>query len=163
MKTIIVGIGNPILGDDGVGVHIADQLKKQINDPDITIDHAYTGGMNLLDIILGYDKAILIDTIKTPSLKQGTVQQYDLSELPTRHSHNPHDVSFSEAISLAQQLGEQRIPKEIKIIGISLHKTPLVFQDCLSPPIESAIPKAVELTLSILHPNETKSQGEKNL
>ena len=38
MKTIILGIGNQILGDDGVGIHVANEVKKQINDPNITVD-----------------------------------------------------------------------------------------------------------------------------
>ena len=64
MKTIVLGVGNPILRDDGVGVHVIQQLKQQINDPNVTVDEALTGGMNLLDLILGYNKAILIDAIK---------------------------------------------------------------------------------------------------
>ena len=51
MKTIVLGVGNPILCDDGVGVHVVNQLKKHINDPNVTLDEALTGGMNLLDMI----------------------------------------------------------------------------------------------------------------
>ena len=45
MKTIVLGIGNLILRDDGVGIHVANELKKHIDDPSITIDEAITGGM----------------------------------------------------------------------------------------------------------------------
>jgi len=47
MRTIVLGVGNQILGNDGVGVHVANIVKKQVNDPNITIDEAITGGMNL--------------------------------------------------------------------------------------------------------------------
>ncbi|MEM4257843.1 MAG: hydrogenase maturation protease [Candidatus Thermoplasmatota archaeon] len=150
MKTIIVGIGNPILGDDGAGIHVVDELKKHLNNQEIIIETASTGGMNLLDMIIGYDQAILIDTMKKPDLQPGTVQQYDISELPTTHTYNPHDVSLPEALRLAQQLGQQNLPKTITIIGISLQRAPRVFTDVLSPPIAAAVPKAVELTLSLL-------------
>ena len=53
MKTIVLGVGNPILQDDGVGIHVANQLKQHVNHPNVTIDEALTGGMNLLDLITG--------------------------------------------------------------------------------------------------------------
>ncbi|MBU1941107.1 MAG: hydrogenase maturation protease, partial [Candidatus Thermoplasmatota archaeon] len=64
MKTIILGVGNPILSDDGVGLHVIQQLKKCIKNPQIHLDEALTGGMNLLDLLIGYDKAIIIDAVK---------------------------------------------------------------------------------------------------
>ena len=42
MKTIILGVGNQILGDDGVGIHVTKELKKHVKDPNITIDDAIT-------------------------------------------------------------------------------------------------------------------------
>ena len=74
MKTIVLGVGNPILSDDGVGIHVANQLKQKINDPNIAIDEALTGGMNLLDLILGYDKAIIIDAVKIDNGEEGKVK-----------------------------------------------------------------------------------------
>src|SRR5512136_2152171 len=100
MKTIILGVGNEILGDDGVGVHVANELKKHIKNPEITIDEGITGGMNLLELILGYDKAIIIDAVKTEDGRNGEVKKIPLNEFSTLHSCNPHDVSLSEAISM---------------------------------------------------------------
>jgi len=147
MKTIILGIGNLILGDDGVGVHVANELKKHINSPDITVDEAITGGMNLLDLLLGYDKAIIIDAVKSESSEKGEVKRILLSNFTTIHSCNPHDVSLIEAINIAKKLGEDRIPKEIIIIGIMMKEIPCEFGEELSKEIEVAVPKAVELTL----------------
>lgn len=148
MKTIILGIGNPILRDDGVGIHVANQLKQHINDPDVTIDEALTGGMNLLDLILGYDKAILIDAVKTKDAEDGEVKRFPLNEFTTAHSCNPHDVSLHEAIQMAEKLGESRIPKEIIIIGILMKKLSCEFGENLSEKISMAVPKAVEMTLN---------------
>ena len=148
MKTIILGIGNLILGDDGVGVHVANELKKLINSPDITVDEAITGGMNLLDLILGYDKAILIDAVKSEDAENGEVKRILLSEFNTMHSCNPHDVSLSEAIKMAKKLGENRIPKEIVIIGIMMKQIPCEFGEELSENIAAAVPTAVKMTLN---------------
>lgn len=152
MKTIVLGVGNLILGDDGVGVHVANELKKQIKDPNITVDEAITGGMNLLDLILGYDKAVIIDAVKSEEYKEGTVKRIPISDFNTMHSCNPHDVSLSEAIKMAKKLGETKIPSEIVVIGIILKEIPCEFGEKLSKDIAAAVPKAVEMTL-----NEIKS------
>ena len=157
MKTIIIGVGNPILQDDGVGIHVANQLKQHINHPDITIDEAQTGGMNLLDLLLGYDKAILIDAVNIKNAKDGDVKRFLLSDFSSVHSNNPHDISLVEAIKLAEHLGEKRVPHVIVIIGIVLKEIPYVFGDQLSSKIAAAIPEAVELTLSELEKNMNNS------
>jgi len=148
-KTIILGIGNPILGDDGIGIHIVRQLKKELQqNSHIVIDEAMTGGMNLLDAIIGYDKAILIDAVILCDEKIGDVKRFELGDLGTVHSCNPHDVSLFESIKLAESLGEKKVPDEIIIIGIVLHELPLEFSEDLSPLISSSIPKAIQLVLN---------------
>jgi len=157
MKTIVIGVGNPILQDDGVGIHVANQLRQYVNHPDVTFDEALTGGMNLLDLILGYDKAILIDAINIKNAKNGEVKRLLPSDFHSLHSNNPHDVSFIEALKLAEHLGEKRIPNEIVIIGIVLKEIPYVFGDQLSSKIAAAVPEAVKLTISELEKNMNKS------
>ena len=148
MKTIILGVGNHILGDDGVGIHVVNELKKQIQNPDITIDEAVTGGMNLLELLLGYDKAIIIDAVKTENGETGEVKRIPLSNFSTMHSCNPHDVSLIEAIEMAKKLGEDRIPKKIIVVGIMMKKIPCEFGEKLSNEIAAAVPKAVDMTLN---------------
>jgi hydrogenase maturation protease len=148
MRTIILGVGNQILGDDGVGVHIANEVKKQNKNPEVTIDEAITGGMNLLDLILGYDKAIIIDAVKSDKKNHGEVKKIYLSDFNTMHSCNPHDVSLIEAIEMAKKMGEEKIPKEIIIIGVMLKEIPCEFGEELSSEIAAAVPKAVEMTLN---------------
>jgi hydrogenase maturation protease len=155
MKTIVLGVGNQILGDDGVGVHVANELKKHIQDPNITIDEAITGGMNLLDLLLGYDKAIIIDAVKSETGENGEVKRIPLNDFSTMHSCNPHDVSLTEAIEMAKKLGETKIPKEIIIIGIMMKQIPCEFGEKLSKNIAKTVPKAVEMTL-----NEIKNENK---
>ena len=147
MKTIVLGVGNQILGDDGVGVHVANELKKHIQQPDVAIDEAITGGMNLLDIILGYDKAIIVDAVKTETGKKGEVKRIPLNDFSTMHSCNPHDVSLTEAIEMAKKMGETGIPQEIIVIGVMMRHIPCEFGEKLSKDIAAAVPKAVEMIL----------------
>jgi hydrogenase maturation protease len=150
MKTIVLGVGNPILKDDGAGIHVIRQLKKYVKDPDVTLDEAMTGGMNLLDMIIGYEKAILIDTVKMKGAKTGEVRRFSLRDFSSVHSSNPHDVDLLEAIKLAEKLGETRIPKEIVIVGISVNESQHVFGEQLSERMAKAVPNAVETVISEL-------------
>ncbi|MEF8879834.1 MAG: hydrogenase maturation protease [Candidatus Thermoplasmatota archaeon] len=151
MKTIVLGVGNKILGDDGVGIHVVNEVKKHTkNNQHITVDEAQTGGMNLLDLILGYDKAIIVDAVKNKDAKEGEIKRIPLSDFDTMHSCNPHDVSLIEAIDLAEKMGEDRIPEEIIVIAIMMKQLPCEFKETLSEKISSAVPKAAELTLNEL-------------
>jgi hydrogenase maturation protease len=162
MKTIVLGIGNPILRDDGAGIHVAHQLRQHITDPNVTIDEAFTGGMNLLDILLGYDKAILIDTVTMADARDGDVIRFSLGDSrDSCYSCNPHDVSLQEALHLAEQLGEKHIPRDIVIIGIVVKKMPIHFGEQLSKSIAAAVPKAVEMALHEL--KKTKQRRKTTL
>jgi hydrogenase maturation protease len=149
MKTIVLGVGNPILQDDGVGIHVINELRKHLNDSKVILDIAYTGGLNLLDMIRGFDKVILVDAVKQEGSRTGEVKRFSLTEAPAVHSCNPHDVSLSEALLLAKQLGETHLPQEIVVIGIVVKNT-VDFGEHLSREVASAIPTAVNLVISEL-------------
>ena len=153
-KTIVVGVGNKILGDDGVGIYVVNQLRKQVKNLDVTFEEAATGGLNLLDIIVGYDKAVIVDAVKSNNGEHGVVKRFSLDNFDTMHSCNPHDVSLIEAIDMAKKIGENRIPREIVVIGIMMKDIPFEFSDCLSDEIAMAVPKAVEMTFNEIRKND---------
>jgi hydrogenase maturation protease len=150
MKTIVLGVGNPILQDDGVGLHVIEALRQRLTNPLVTVETASTGGMNLLDMIRGYEKVILIDAVKQNNSKPGEVQRFLLSDFQSVHSCNPHDVSLSEALHVAEQLGEKHLPLQIILIGITVKNT-YEFGEHLSNEVSSAIPTAVNLVLEELN------------
>jgi len=150
MKTIVLGVGNPILQDDGVGLHVIEALRQRLTNPLVTVETASTGGMNLLDMIRGYEKVILIDAVKQNNSKPGEVKRFLLSDFHSVHSCNPHDVSLSEALHLAAQLGEKHLPLQIILIGITVKNT-YEFGEHLSNEVSSAIPTAVSLVLEELN------------
>ena len=144
-KTIVLGVGNPILKDDGVGIHVAEELKKHIKTSDVKIDTAFTGGMNLLDLMMDHDRAILIDAVKRKNKKPCGGEVLSFEELSAFHTGNPHDMSLPEALEMSKRLGEKRIPKDIKLIGVNLGELPSEFGENLSSEIMQSVPKAVEL------------------
>ena len=148
MKTIVLGVGNPILKDDGIGLHVIEELRKRnLNVPNVVFDTAYTGGLNLLDMIRGYDKVIMVDAITQEQSALGDVKRLSIGDAASLHSTNPHDVSLAEALSLANSLGETGLPKEIILIGVVVRPS-YVFGERLSAKVRRAIPHAVRMVLS---------------
>ena len=156
MKTIVIGVGNPILSNDGVGIHIAKKLQHEVSDPDVVIDTAYTGGFNLVEMMKGFDKAILIDTVHETKAKTGEVRRYELSDLPRCHSGNPHDASLPEAFHLMKTLGETCLPQQVIIVGV-VSNSPPVFGEHIDPLISLAVPTAVNMVLSEIRGAQVKS------
>ena len=158
MKTIVVGIGNPILGDDGVGIHIIRSLQKNRGYSDhICFEEAATGGMNLVDLIHGFDKAILIDAVSFDEKEKGLVELFSMDSFSTLHATNPHDVSFPEALSLAHQLGDREIPHEICIVGVNIKSNPSEFSESLSPLIQKSVSTAVTMVDELLKNKMSKN------
>ncbi|MDY6959769.1 MAG: hydrogenase maturation protease, partial [Halobacteriota archaeon] len=78
MRTLVFGIGNPILSDDGVGIYVAREIKKRLSSDisqfkDVDVEEGSVGGLKLLDTILGYERVILIDAIMTESGSPGDI------------------------------------------------------------------------------------------
>ncbi|MEA3558187.1 MAG: hydrogenase maturation protease [Candidatus Thermoplasmatota archaeon] len=147
MSTIVVGVGNPVLGDDGVGIHVVNTLKDL---PDgVVLEEAPTGGMNLLDLIAGYDDAILVDAVIVNDMKIGEVCVLDARKMASVHSSNPHEMSFTEALDLSVKLGNDQIPENIFLVGINIEPVS-EFSEELSDTVEKAVPSAREKVFEIL-------------
>ena len=123
-KRLVIGLGNPILGDDGVGWHIASQLQvlpelQEIN-KEIEYKHLSLGGLHLMEQMLGFDDVIIIDSILTGNHPVGTVFSVDLDALPNLsmgHTTSTHDTSLQNALAVAETMGME-IPKSVWIIAI---------------------------------------------
>ena len=98
MKTLILGVGNPILSDDGVGIHVVRKLQKEVNDVDF--DEASVSGLELVEMFKGYERVIIVDAIKTKDGVPGRIYKLTPDDIPTLHGITPHDVDFKTAIEL---------------------------------------------------------------
>jgi len=150
MKTLIIGLGNPILTDDGVGVKVAHQLEEVVDltaHPDLTITEASAGGLRLMETILGYDRVVLIDAyyLKQDQTTPGKIHRLSLDDLrfvsPTQHSTSAHDTSLVTALDAADQLGYQ-IPQDFIIYAVEVENI-LEFSETPTPAVAAAIPKVV--------------------
>ena len=163
MKTIIIGLGNPVLGDDGVGWHVAEIVRQHLNDPELTgqqidIEFLSLGGLGLMEHMIDYDRAILIDAINLEKDSLGTVYCYDLNELPNPglgHTASSHDTTLQNALEVGKKLGAQ-LPAVVKLIAI---ESPYVFDfsEQLTPEMEDAVPHAAQAVINALK-NENHTQ-----
>jgi hydrogenase maturation protease len=149
MKTLVLGLGNPILTDDAAGLRVAAAVRDRLCRPDIFIEEAGVGGLELLEILTGYDKAIIIDAIQTPGLKAGQIHKLDASVLDaTRHAATPHNINFATALELGKKLGV-KLPREIAIFAIEVEDVTSFGEKC-TPKVEKAIPACAEMVMSEL-------------
>lgn len=133
-STLVLGIGNEILTDDGIGPRLILELKKVMDHPHVTFMTGTIGGLEILELIRGYAKVIIIDAIKTKEGIPGTIYRFTPTDFKeTLHLSNFHDLSFLSALDLAVKM-EITIPKKIDIIAIEIVED-LIFSNEFSPAI----------------------------
>jgi hydrogenase maturation protease len=161
MKTLIIGLGNPLLGDDGVGWKIAQEVEKEINlNPafyslveagEIMVDCLSLSGLSLMEQMVGYQHVILIDSLNTGKYVQGEVVTFTLRELPDLtygHSASAHDASLNTALKMGRDMGAQ-LPDDENVIVVAVEAAHVYeFTEKLSPEIGLAVPKAVEKVMN---------------
>jgi hydrogenase maturation protease len=152
VKTLILGLGNPILGDDGVGWQIATgYLQSEKIPSDVTIECMSIGGISLMEALIGYDRAIIIDSIDTHQEPVGTVNLFKLQDLPNRtagHMSSAHDTSLQDALEMGRALNAH-LPDEIMVVTVESQKV-YEFSETLTPPVAAAIPKAMIFITQLL-------------
>ncbi len=142
MNTILIGLGNPLLTDDAIGIKAARKLAEDKWD-DIDIEEASVGGMELVEMMLGYDRAIIIDSIVTGKNEVGTIRRITPDDFEeSRNVSNLHNVGFKQALRLWSNAGDV-IPNEIIIYAVEVDDV-FTFSETLTPSVENAIPVVVE-------------------
>ena len=149
MKTLVLGIGNPILSDDGVGIKVVQEVGKKLDDPQITVAETSAAGLSLLDSIVGYDKVIIIDAIQTEEGKAGKICRMKPEDFSfAKHLSSPHQINLVTALELGKMLN-LAMPQEITILAVEA-KDITSFSEKCTPEVEQAIPELVKIVLQEL-------------
>ncbi|MBP1731649.1 MAG: hydrogenase maturation protease [Deltaproteobacteria bacterium] len=139
-RTLILGLGNPILGDDGVGIAIAREIRDGWpTDPSIDILEAGLAGRFLLDVITGYQTVVVADAIITDE-KALAGSIYSLSVDDLGKAVNPyasHALDLRTTVELGKQLGYE-MPETIRVYAVEI-KENTVFREGLSREVEAAV------------------------
>jgi hydrogenase maturation protease len=149
MKTLVLGIGNPILSDDGVGIRVAQGVGKKLNDPQIAVSETSAAGLSLLDSLIDYDKVIIVDAIQTEGGKAGQIYRMKPEDFSfAKRISSPHQINLVTALELGKLLN-LAMPQEISIFAVEAKDTTSFSEKC-TPEIEQTIPRAVEMVLAEL-------------
>jgi len=116
---VVIGLGNVLLSDEGIGVHLVRRLSEQQSKfPQVDFIDAGTGGMTLLHLIANRKKAVIIDCAKMGT-EPGTIRRFAADEVLSvkKLSHySLHEADILRVINLSKQLGE--CPRKIVFFGI---------------------------------------------
>jgi hydrogenase maturation protease len=155
-RALVLGLGNPILTDDGVGIHILREVRSRLAQPlpgDIGVDlaEASVGGLRLLDALAGYHSVILVDAIQTSGGIPGAIYRLSPETVgASMHAGSTHDLSFQGALAWGRQMG-MRLPGDSRIVVVAVEAADvLAFGEQCTPAVAAAIPLAADLVMRLL-------------
>jgi len=147
-KVLILGLGNPLLGDEGIGVRVVEELKRLELPDGVSVVEGGTTGLGLIGLMEGYQRVIVVDAVDMGQ-PPGCVIRFTPSEVQFITAETPlslHQVGLGEVLALANAL--EVAPAELAIIGVQ----PSWIQTRAgpSPELEGAIPHVIRMVLDEL-------------
>lgn len=143
----MLALGNDLLGDDGVGLKAARTLKSEAAQDADVIETA-EAGLVLMELLSGYRRALLLDSIQTGTKPPGTILEFGPGDFRSVTAPSPHYAGLPEVISLAERL-QVPFPEEIRILAMEIENSRQVRED-LSPQVAAALPDFVDRARAIL-------------
>jgi len=143
MKTIILGLGNPLFADDGVGLAVAHELGSRLAGSDVTVAQATVAGLDVLEILQGFERAVVIDAVQTGDARPGTIYHLKETQAPAGAGSRPHQFDCLAALKLGRSLG-MSLPADVTIVGVEA-ATLTGPSEVLSEEVRAAIPLCVEM------------------
>jgi len=157
VKTLVAGVGNLILRDDGVGVRAARLLKARPLSEDVDVIEAGTAGLGLLDGIEGHDRLIVLDAMVSGA-PPGTVCVLE-GEAVARAAHlgPDHEADLPTTLALGRKLLGKHMPVEIIVVAVEAADL-TTFSEHLTPEVEAALPEVVARVEEILGPAQGRNR-----
>ena len=142
MKTLVIGVGNLLRTDDGVGIHVINRLDEA--NPGVDTLDAAMGSIEILEAMRGYDRVIIVDAIETGA-EPGTIYNVNLTagEMPPTITHS-HGTDIITTLELGRQLYGEEMPGEIMLLAIEAEDTTTI-GDQPTPKVQRAIEKALKI------------------
>jgi hydrogenase maturation protease len=149
-KTLILGLGNEILSDDGIGPRLVKNLAQMFDDSNLQFKTASCGGLEIMEYLRSFDKAVLIDAIHTRDGKPGNVYYFKPSDFrETSNLSNLHDVNFLTALKLGEIL-KLDMPSDLHIIAVEIIED-LEFSEELTPILNKRYPETLARVFVIIN------------
>jgi hydrogenase maturation protease len=146
-ENLLLALGNDLLGDDGVGLAAARLLRPEFAGA-VEVVETSEAGLALVELMEGYQRALLLDSIATGRCPPGTVLEFSPGDFRRVLAPSPHYAGLPEVLALAGDLGIP-FPREIRILAVEVAEPP-TFRESLSPPVAEALPELVERARQVL-------------
>ena len=166
MNTRIIGLGNSILKDDGVGIYAVRELRRCLEearlDANVDIVESEVGGFSLMELMTGWERVILVDSIQFDDLEPGTVVRIMPHDLHTSlRLRSVHDIDLPTVLELGRRLGLS-MPGEIAVIGIQAEDA-LTFGESLTDSAHRGMKEAVQIVLAEIQKKLATDLTDKNM
>lgn len=127
-RTAILGFGNPVRADDGVGIYVIDELKKSLNETEsVSIFDMGTSAFEVLFKLKGHERIILVDAVINTNEAVGTVFKLPASEVEGKIEDDPmvflHSLKWDQALSYAKKMLQDEYPDDIEVYLIAIDDT----------------------------------------
>jgi hydrogenase maturation protease len=149
-RTLVLGLGNPLLGDDSVGLRVIQALRPRLTAwPGVEVDEECCGGLRLMERMVGFERAILIDAMVSGA-RPGTVRVLAGDAVPTQHSASAHDANLATALALGRQAGAA-LPAtgDIRVVAIEATECQTFSAECTRD-VKASIGCAADAVLTLL-------------
>ncbi len=147
MKTVVLGLGNPILADDRVGIAVARELGRCLRQAEIEVKETAATGLALLDELVGYERAVIIDSIRTARRPVGSLHRYFLgADHPPPGPAGSHGIGLQTALLLGRLAGWS-LPRRIVVYAVEAADT-TTFSEELTPRVAAAVPRIVRTIIA---------------
>lgn len=143
MSLVILGLGNDLLGDDGIGLLAADRLRC-CEAGDVTVRTTTQSGLYLLEHLQGFDDAIVLDSVLGEH--PGTIRELQKPDLPELLVPSAHYAGLPEALALARASGVP-MPRRLRIFGVEIGVAQRIGSSP-SAPVLASLPRLVATVLS---------------
>ena len=141
-QILILGVGNLLLSDEGVGVHVARKLMQMDFPPQVEVLEGGTDGFALMHVLLQADRLILVDAVRGGG-PPGSIYRFEIEDcppFPDIFKTSVHQISILEVINLSGLIGSTPLTT---VIGVEPNRLEMGME--LSPQIEAKIPRVIQL------------------
>jgi hydrogenase maturation protease len=151
LKTLVLGIGNTLLGDDGVGIYAARELAEKISDENVTVMDTAIDGLNLLDFIRNYERLIVIDAILDERAETGTIFRLTQDQIPppSLSGASSHNLNLATTLNIGNRIFPGEIPGEVVVFAVASQNMDYVTEE-MTANVKQALPQVVELVINEL-------------
>jgi hydrogenase maturation protease len=155
---VILGVGNLLLSDEGVGVHVANKLMEMDLPAGVEVIEGGTDGFRLMNVVTEADRLIVVDAVKGGS-PPGSIYRFDIKDAPSSpdvFKTSVHQIGILEVVHLSELIGQT---PETTVIGVEPGSLEMGME--LSPEVQEKIPKIIELILEeVKRPSQKRTESQ---